>query len=251
MDLEDRLIIITGAAGGLGQAMARELSAAGARLALVDLDGDAAQRVADGLDGDCRGYGANIADEAAVEGLFETLRADFGDALHGLVNNAGITRDGLLVKARDGEIVSQLSLNAWQAVLDVNLTGVFLMGRAAAAQMIRSDSRGTIVNIASISRAGNMGQSNYAAAKAGVAALTVVWAQELARYGIRATSISPGYSDTPMVAAVKPEALEKLTSRIPVRRLGQPAEIAHAVRFCFENDYFNGRDLAVDGGLRI
>jgi 3-oxoacyl-[acyl-carrier protein] reductase len=251
VELNNKTIMITGAAGGLGQAMACELASAGARLALVDIDERQAADVAAALDTECRGYGANVAEEGAVEALFERVRSDFGPSLHGLVNNAGITRDGLLVKARDGEIMSQMSLHAWQSVIDVNLTGVFLMGRAAATQMIRSASEGLIVNIASISRAGNMGQTNYAAAKAGVAAMAVVWAQELARYGIRATPISPGFSDTPMVAAVKPEALEKLTKRIPAGRLGQPGEIAKTVRFCFENDYFNGRDIAVDGGLRI
>jgi 3-oxoacyl-[acyl-carrier protein] reductase len=251
VNLQDKLIIVTGAAGGLGQATAADLSAAGARLALVDLDADALQRVAESLDAPCHTYTANIADEEAVDALFKQIASDCGPQLHGLVNNAGITRDGLLVKSRDGEIVAHMTLAAWQAVIDVNLTGVFLMGRAAAAQMISSASEGVIVNIASISRAGNMGQSNYAAAKAGVAALSVVWAQELARYGIRVASISPGFSDTQMVAAVKPEALEKLKSRIPVNRLGHPSEIAQSVRFCFENDYLTGRDIAVDGGLRI
>ncbi len=251
MQLDGKLIIITGAAGGLGRAMAHELSSVGAHLALVDLDKAAVQSVVDDLDTPARAYATNIVDESAVDELFARIAEDFGPSLHGLVNNAGITRDGLLIKARDGEIVSQMSLDAWQAVIDVNLTGVFLMGRAAARQMILSGSEGVIVNIASISKAGNMGQSNYAAAKAGVASLAVVWAQELARYGIRATSISPGFSNTPMVAAVKPEALAKLASKIPAKRLGDPAEIAHTVRFCFENDYLTGRDIAVDGGLRI
>ncbi|MEM9387721.1 MAG: SDR family oxidoreductase [Pseudomonadota bacterium] len=251
MQLDGKLIIITGAAGGLGRAMAQELSGIGAHLALVDLDQDAAQSVADNLNTPAKAYAANIADEAAVDDLYASIARDFGSNLHGLINNAGITRDGLLVKARDGEIVSQMTLDAWQAVINVNLTGVFLMGRGAAKQMINSQSQGVIVNIASISKAGNMGQSNYAAAKAGVASLAVVWAQELARYGIRVASISPGFSDTPMVAAVKPEALEKLAAKIPCKRLGDPAEIAHTVRFCFENDYLTGRDIAIDGGLRI
>lgn len=250
MDLNGKLIVITGAAGGLGRAMAAELAGAGAKLALVDLKQEAAADLAESLPTECRSYGANIADEGSVEDLFARIGYDFGPAIHGLVNNAGITRDGLLIKAKDGEI-RMMSLEDWQAVIDVNLTGVFLMGRMAAKRMIASDSKGLILNIASISKAGNMGQSNYAAAKAGVASLAVVWAQELARFGIRSASISPGYSDTPMVAAVKPEALAKLTARIPARRLGQPSEIALTVRFCFENDYLTGRDIAVDGGLRI
>jgi 3-oxoacyl-[acyl-carrier protein] reductase len=251
VELDGKVIIITGAAGGLGQAMASELAGAGAKLALVDLDEENAARIADETGPQCRAYKANIADEDEVNAVFARVADDFGPALHGVVNNAGITRDSLLIKAKNGEIVSEMSMAQWQAVIDVNLTGVFLIGRAAARQMVLSDTSGVIVNISSISRAGNMGQSNYTAAKAGVAAMAVVWAQELARYGIRVTSISPGYSNTPMVAAVKPEALDKLTKRIPAGRLGDPAEIAHAVRFCFENDYLTGRDIAVDGGLRI
>jgi 3-oxoacyl-[acyl-carrier protein] reductase len=108
-----------------------------------------------------------------------------------------------------------------------------------------------IVNISSICRAGNMGQSNYSAAKAGVAALTVVWAKELARYGIRVGAVAPGFTRTPMVEGMKPEALARMTAPIPLGRLGEPEEIAHAVGFIFENELFTGRCLDVDGGLRI
>jgi 3-oxoacyl-[acyl-carrier protein] reductase len=128
---------------------------------------------------------------------------------------------------------------------------VFLCGREAAATMIETGSRGCIVNISSISRAGNMGQTNYSAAKAGVAAMAVAWARELARYGIRAASIAPGFIGTEMVMAMKPEARDKLTAGIPLGRIGDPDEIAATVQFIFENDYVNGRCLDVDGGLRL
>ncbi|HHQ13904.1 MAG TPA: SDR family oxidoreductase, partial [Chromatiales bacterium] len=181
---------------------------------------------------------------------FDQIVADFG-ALDGLVNNAGITRDALLVKFKDGELVSKMSLDQWQAVIDVNLTGVFLCGREAAERMVRLGSKGVIINISSISRAGNMGQTNYAAAKAGVQAMAVVWAKELARYGIRAASIAPGFINTEMVQAMKPEALAKLTANIPLRRMGEPDEIAHTVQFILENDYVSGRCFDIDGGLRL
>jgi len=170
--------------------------------------------------------------------------------LHGLVNNAGILRDGLMVKAKDGEI-SKMSLQHWQAVIDVNLTGVFLCGREAAVKMIESGEGGCIINISSISRAGNMGQSNYSAAKAGVASMAVVWAKELARYNIRANAIAPGFIATEMTAGMKPEALEKMTAGIPAKRMGQPDEIAHTVAYLMENDYVSGRIVEVDGGLRL
>jgi len=167
------------------------------------------------------------------------------------INNAGIVRDALLVKVKDGQVVSKMTLAQWQAVIDVNLTGVFLCAREAAQRMINLAVGGVIVNVSSISRAGNAGQTNYSAAKAGVAAMTVVWAKELARYGIRVGAVAPGFIRTPMVAAMKPDALAKMTSPIPLGRLGEPEEIAHAVGFIFENDLFTGRCLEVDAGLRM
>jgi 3-oxoacyl-[acyl-carrier protein] reductase len=176
--------------------------------------------------------------------------ADFG-ALHGLVNNAGILRDGLLLKVKDGEIVKKMSLAEWQAVIDVNLTGVFLCGREAATKMVELGCAGAIINISSVSRAGNMGQTNYSAAKAGVAAMSVTWAKELARYNIRSAAIAPGFIGTEMIASMKPEALAKMEAQIPLRRVGTPEEIAHTAAFIFENDYITGRVIETDGGIRL
>ena len=136
-------------------------------------------------------------------------------------------------------------------MIDVNLTGVFLCGREAATHMIQSREGGVIINISSVSRAGNIGQTNYSAAKAGVAAMTVTWAKELARHNIRAGAIAPGFINTDMVASMKPEALEKTTSQIPLRRLGDPNEIAHTAKYIFENDYFTGRIIEIDAGTRM
>ena len=254
MDLQGKTIIITGGARGLGAAMARRLAAAGSKLALVDLDADALAEMAEECKSigamDVRTYKANIANEQQVESLFAEVAADFGE-LHGLVNNAGITRDALTVKYENGEQTAKMSLEQWQAVIDVNLTGVFLCGREAAAKMIELACKGCIINISSISREGNMGQANYSAAKAGVQAMAVVWAKEFARYGIRAASIAPGFIGTEMVMAMKPEAREKLTAHIPAQRIGDPDEIAHTVQFIFENDYISGRCIDVDGALRL
>lgn len=252
MDIKDKVIVITGAARGLGAAMAKRLANRGAKLALVDLDADSIADTAAACSGAAavKTYGANVADEAQVEALFNDIVADLG-GLDGLVNNAGITRDALLVKYKDGELVSKMSLDQWQAVIDVNLTGVFLCGREAAAHMIKLGSKGAIVNISSISRQGNMGQTNYSATKAGVQSMAVVWAKELSRYGIRAASVAPGFINTEMVAAMKPEAREKLTSAIPLKRMGEPDEIAKAVEYIFDNDYVSGTVLEVDGVLRL
>ncbi|MBT8444858.1 MAG: SDR family oxidoreductase [Gammaproteobacteria bacterium] len=253
MNLNNKTIVITGAARGLGAATAKRLASHKCKLALVDLDAaSVADTVAacEAAGATAKAYGANVANEDDVVALFDQVVADFG-SLDGLVNNAGITRDGLLVKYRDGELVSKMSLEHWQQVIDVNLTGVFLCGREAAQRMIDTGSKGVIVNISSISRAGNMGQTNYSAAKAGVQAMAVAWAKELARYGIRAASVAPGFIETEMVMGMKEEARNKLTSGIPLRRMGQPDEIAQTVEFIFQNDYVSGRCFDIDGGLRL
>jgi len=252
MQLQDKVIIVTGGGQGLGRAMGEYLASKGARLALVDLNQerlDEAVAACKAAGGDARAYLCNVANEEQVSDMVARVAEDFG-GLHGLVNNAGILRDGLLLKVKDGEI-SKMSLAQWQAVIDVNLTGVFLCTREVAAKMVELKSEGAIINISSISRAGNMGQTNYSAAKAGVASATVVWAKELARYGIRVAGVAPGFIETEMVASMKPEALEKMTSGIPLRRMGKPAEIAHSVAYIFENDYYTGRILELDGGLRL
>ncbi|MBY4678606.1 SDR family oxidoreductase [Marinobacterium arenosum] len=253
MELKDKVIVVTGGGRGLGRAMALELAGKGAKLALVDLDpNDLDTTVAQcaELDVEARSYICNVTEEDAVEQLFKDVVADFG-TLNGLVNNAGITRDGLFLKVKEGKVVGKMSMDQWNQVLNVNLTGTFLCGREAAAQMIELGSAGCIINISSISRHGNMGQTNYTATKAAVQAMAVTWAKELARYGIRATSIAPGYIGTEMVMSMKPEALDKIAAGIPAKRLGKPEEIARAVSFIFENDYVNGRCIEVDGALRI
>jgi 3-oxoacyl-[acyl-carrier protein] reductase len=253
MELRGKTILITGAGRGLGATMAEHLATRGADIALLDLDEPGLAAV----QARCRGHGvraetytANVAKEADVVGAFDAVVASFG-RLDGAIANAGILRDGLLIKGKGREITEKLSLAQWQAVIDVNLTGVFLTGREAAERMAKFGNGGCIVNISSLSRVGNFGQSNYSAAKAGVAALTVVWAKELARFGIRVNAIAPGFIKTEMVASMKPELLEKMAAGIPVQRLGEPAEIATTAAFIFENDYVNGRVLEVDGGQRL
>jgi 3-oxoacyl-[acyl-carrier protein] reductase len=197
-----------------------------------------------------RHYRVNVADEGEVTDTMQRIAADFG-RLDGLVNNAGIVRDALLLKVKDGAVVGRMTSDQWNAVISVNLSGVFLCGREAAAHMVEFGNGGVIVNISSISRTGNAGQTNYSAAKSGVESMSVVWAKELARYGIRVGSIAPGFTHTEILATMRPEVLDKLTAPVPLKRLGRPEEIAHAVRFIFENDFFTGRCLDVDGGLRL
>ncbi|WP_394248467.1 SDR family oxidoreductase [Vibrio profundi] len=252
MNLKESVIAITGSGQGLGQMMAITLAQSGAELALLDVNEEAlreTQAQCHMLGTKALIYKVDVTNEAEVEQVFSGIVEDFGQ-LDGLINNAGILRDGLLVKAKDGEI-SKMSLEQFNAVIDVNLTGTFLCGREAAAKMIQTERKGVIINISSVARAGNMGQSNYSASKAAVASLATCWAKELARYGIRAAAIAPGIVQTAMAASLKPEAIERLNKMVPVGRIGETSEIAHAAKYIFENDYFTGRVLEVDGGMRM
>lgn len=253
MQLNEKVIAITGGARGLGFAMARRLGSQGARVALLDRSAEALDEAVSALASErihAQAFVVNVADEQSVQQAFTDIASRMGP-LSGCVNNAGITDDALLIKVKDGRVVSRMSLAAWQRVLDVNLTGMFLCGREAAAQMVEAGHEGVIVNISSISRAGNMGQSNYAAAKAGVHALTVTWGKELARYGVRTGTVAPGFIATDMTASMRPDMLEKISASVPLKRLGEPDNIAQSVAFIFENDYFNARIIECDGGLRL
>jgi 3-oxoacyl-[acyl-carrier protein] reductase len=253
MNLQDKLVVITGSGRGIGRAMALAFAERGAHVALVDLNAADLEITRDQCSArgvTARTYVCNVSQEAHVIATLDRVVADFG-RLDVMINNAGITRDALLVKTQDGKIASKMSLEQWQAVIDVNLTGVFLGGREAAERMINLGRGGAIINVSSISRSGNIGQSNYTAAKAGVAALTVVWAKELAKYGIRVGAIAPGFTRTEILDLMKPELIERAVAAVPLRRMAEPAEIAHAAVFIAENDYFTGRVLEVDGGQRL
>ena len=253
MDIRDKTIVVTGAGRGIGRSISLQMARHGANVALLDVntaDLEASEALCRAESVQARHYRVNVADEGDVIDAMKRVAGDFG-RLDGLVNNVGVLRDALLVKFRDGAVVGRLTLDQWNAVISVNLTGVFLCGREAATQMIELGNGGVIVNISSVSRVGNAGQTNYSAAKAGVESMAVVWAKELARYGIRAGSIAPGFTHTEILTAMRPEVLERLTETVPLRRLGKPEEIAHAVRFIFENEFFTGRCLELDGGLRL
>ncbi len=253
MQINNNTFVITGAAQGLGEAISVALARQGAKLALLDINAERLDQtlVACQQEGaSCYAFTCDVADETSVRRCFASIEEHLGP-IAGIVNNAGILRDAMLVKVKEGEIVDRMSLEQWQSVIDINLTGVFLCGREAATSMIRNGDGGVIINISSISRAGNAGQSNYAAAKAGVAALSATWARELARYKIRSVAIAPGVFETEMVASLKPEAHERITGAVPLRRTGTVEELAHAVEFIIENDYFSGRILELDGGLRL
>jgi 3-oxoacyl-[acyl-carrier protein] reductase len=253
MDIKNKTVVITGGAQGLGFAMATQMAELGANLALIDMQEDVLATAASELmrfGTTVKTYVANVSVEADVEGVFKDIVNDF-ESIAVLINNAGILRDGLLLKAKDGKIIDKMSLAQFQSVIDVNLTGVFLCGREAALKMVEGEQGGVIINMSSVARAGNMGQTNYSAAKSGVAALTTTWAKELGRFGIRVGAIAPGVIRTQMTDAMKPEAKERLVKMKPVGRLGEAQEVALTAKYIIENDFFTGRVVEIDGGIRL
>jgi len=249
MKLENVRALVTGGAQGMGKHFTQRLAESGAKVVFCDVSEEGVANTSAELD--VRGLVADVSNEEAVGKLF----ADAADALGGevnvLVNNAGIIRDGLLIKKdRNTGEVKVLSKAKWDQVIGVNLTGPFLCFREFARRAVEAGQEASVaVNMSSISRAGNMGQSNYSAAKAGLVADTMVWAKELARYGVRVGAIAPGFIRTPMVESMRPEVLEKVIKPVPLRRLGEPEEIFQAIRFIVECEYFTGRVIEVDGGL--
>ncbi len=254
MQIQGSKWLVTGGASGMGRHFTLQLAREGADVAFCDLSDEGIQSVladAAALPGKVVGFSCNVADAAAVNKLVADAAEALG-GLNGIVNNAGIIRDGLLIKVdrKTGGVVP-LSDAKWQQVIDVNLTGVFNGARAFAEWHVNNapGKEAVIVSISSISRHGNMGQTNYSAAKAGIVSMTKLWAGELAKYGIRTGCIAPGFVRTPILEGMPPEMLDKVTQPVPLRRLGEPQEIFLGVKFIAENGYFTGRCLDIDGGL--
>ncbi|HVY44328.1 MAG TPA: SDR family NAD(P)-dependent oxidoreductase [Minicystis sp.] len=252
MRLEDTKFIVTGAAQGLGKHYAFRLAEAGGSVTAGDVNEAGLAALAEeakGLKGKLFTRKLDVASEEDIASFVAFAREKMG-GLNGLVNNAGILRDGLLVKKDKATgAVTKLSKPQWQAVIDVNLTGATFMVRDVVASMVEHGEKGVIVNISSIARHGNRGQSNYSAAKAALAVNTKTWALEFAPFGIRVGAVAPGMVDTPMTAGMNQKARDALVGMIPVGRSGQPEDIWLAVKFVIECDYFDGRCIDVDGGL--
>lgn len=244
-DLTGKVALVTGASRGIGAAVALKLASRGAAVA-VNYAGSAAaaEAIAEQIvsaGGAAIALQADVSDPGAATGLVEVTIAELG-GLDIVVNNAGITRDGLLVRMSDAD---------WSAVIDTNLTGVFNVTRAAAKHMMKKRS-GAIVNITSVvGLMGNAGQVNYSAAKAGVIGLTKSVARELASRGVRVNAIAPGFIQTDMTAELSEAVREATVAQIALGRLGSTEDIANAVAFLASDDagYITGTTLAVDGGM--
>ncbi|MBL8966205.1 MAG: SDR family oxidoreductase [Spirochaetaceae bacterium] len=241
--MKDKVCVVTGGARGIGRGIAETFAREGAaRVWALDVN-DADFPSLEAAHPAIKGAVVNVTDAAAVAALVERIKAEHG-RIDVLVNNAGITRDALIQKMGDAE---------WDAVIDVNLKGVFIMTRAVAPIMMEGGS-GSIVSISSIvGLDGNIGQTNYAATKGAVVAMTKGWAKEFARKGakVRANCVSPGYTRTPMIATVPEKVLEPFIARTPLGRLAEIQDIANAVLFLSSEDsaFITGQVIRVDGGL--
>lgn len=250
MQLSDVRVLVTGGASGMGRTFVEQFAAQGAKVHTCDVNAEGLAEVAAATG--CSTTVADVSDEESVEKLFDEAEAAMG-SVNVLINNAGILRDGLLLKKdRETGEVKTLSKKKWDQVLAVNLTGPFLCMRSFARRAVENGIAPAVaIQMSSIARVGNMGQSNYSAAKAALAADTVVWAKELSRYGIRVGAIAPGFIGTPMVRSMPPAVLEKLLKPVPLRRVGEPEEVFEAIKFIIACEYFTGRVIDIDGGLRL
>ncbi|MBZ4421542.1 SDR family oxidoreductase [Myxococcus sp. RHSTA-1-4] len=248
MQLKDLKIIVTGGAQGMGAHFAQRLQEAGAQVAVGDVNEERLAALPAGI----HRRKLDVSSEEDIISFVDWAHGAMG-GLNGLINNAGILRDALLVKKdkATGQ-VKKLSTADWNAVIGVNLTGATLMVREVVTKMVEKESKpGVIVNMSSIARHGNRGQSNYVSAKAALAANTVTWSREFAPFGVRVGSVAPGMIETPMTQGMNQKARDALVSNIPVGRIGLPEDIWLAVKFILECDYFNGRTIDVDGGLNF
>ncbi len=243
--LPGRVALITGGLNGIGRETARLFAREGAKVAVCDLaeHGDelASSLRAEGAE--CVYMQADVSDAAQVQSLVARVIAQFG-GIDVLINNAGITRDATLLK---------MAQDQWQQVIDVNLTGVFLCASAVAPHMVQRG-RGCIINTSSVvGLYGNFGQTNYSAAKAGVIAMTKTWARELGPKGVRVNAVAPGFIATEMVKKMPEKVLQSISERTPLRRLGQPIDVANACLFLASEqaEFVNGAVLSVDGGLTL
>ena len=240
-DLKEKLALVVGATGGIGQAIVKTFFSKGAKLVMVGREEEILTKLKNELGGNVHSLACDLNDNSQVSHLIEKVEKEFGN-IDILVCSAGITRDNLAIRLKDED---------WDEVINLNLTTTFKLNRDVIKSMIRRR-YGRIINISSvIGLSGNLGQSNYAASKAGMIGMTKSLALEVATRGITVNCIAPGYIDTPMTQVLKEEVRQAIIGRIPVKRIGTPQDVANAVLFLAseESSYITGQTLGVNGGM--
>ena len=251
MRLSGKVAMITGGAAGIGKATAQVFAREGAKVAICDVSEELGTALVKELGPDAHFTKVDVCNRAEVQQWVEGVVAKFGK-VDIMINNAGITRDAQFIKMKDGELVKQMSEEAFDSVISVNLKGVFNCSQAVAPFMVKQQS-GVILNASSVvGLYGNFGQTNYVATKAGVVGMTKVWARELGKFGIRVNAVAPGFIMTEMVAKMPEEVLAGMRAKTPLGRLGEPEDIANTYLWLSTTDeaaYISGTTISVDGGI--
>ena len=256
MQVKNSVAVITGAASGIGESAAKALAAMGAKVVIADMDEIKLQAVQNAITrngGVVASKVCNVTEELSVKELMQFAVDQFG-AINIVMACAGIIRDSYLVTPdkETGKVKKFMSIDQWKQVIDVNLTGVFLTLREAAIQMTNHQWPGVLIPISSINKTGELGQLNYASTKAAIALWPKILAGEFHARGIkniRIAAIAPGYVETPILAAIQPDILNKIVADIPLGRLVKTDEIMHTVRFIIENEAVHGTTLEISGGI--
>ena len=250
MRFQDKVCIITGGAAGIGKATAVKFAAEGAKVVICDVNEEAGNALAAELGNDASFWKVNVVNRQEVQEWIDAVAAKYG-RIDALINNAGITRDSQFVKFKEGEVVGQMSDEAFDAVIAVNLKGVFNCTQAVVPYMIKQGG-GAVVSASSVvGLYGNFGQTNYAATKFGVIGMTKTWARELGKYQIRVNAVAPGFILTEMVLKMPENVLAGMAANAPLKRLGKPEEIANVYAWLASDEasYVHGAVISVDGGI--
>ena len=252
MRLKDKVCLITGGAAGIGKATAKKFLAEGAIVAICDVNEEVGKAAVDELGGKISFTKVDVTSRESVQDWVDSVVAEHG-RVDVLINNAGITRDGLFVKYKDGAVVSEMSEKDFDLVINVNLKGVFNCAQAVSPQMI-AQGGGVILNASSIvGLYGNFGQTNYAATKWGVIGMTKTWARELGKHQIRVNAICPGFILTEMVQKMPEKILEGLAAKTPLQRMGVPEDVANLYAWLASDEasFISGTAVSVDGGMTL
>jgi len=252
MRMKDKVVLVTGGAAGIGKATALRFAEEGAKVVICDVNETGGQETVKLLGEDASFYRVDVANREEVQKWVEDVVAKYG-RVDVMVSNAGILRDGQLVKVKEGQLVGQMSEADFDLVISINLKGVFNCAQAAAPQMIKQGG-GVILNATSVvGLDGNFGQTNYVATKSGVIGMTKVWARELGRYGVRVNAVAPGFTATDILVSMPEKIIDGMKARTPLGRLGDPRDIANAYLFLASDEasFITGETLRVDGGIVV
>lgn len=252
MRLKDRVTLITGGGAGIGRATAERFAEEGARVIICDVNKETGEDAVQSLGPDVAFYLIDVTDRQAVQRWMQEVLDKYG-RVDVLINNAGILRDALLVKMKNGNLIKQMSESDFDLVVAVNLKGVFNCTQAVVPGMIRQGG-GVILNATSVvGMDGNLGQTNYIATKAGVIGMTRVWSRELGRYNIRVNAIAPGFTATEIIGSMPEKIIEAMKARTPLGRLGHTRDVANAYLFLASDEasFITGEVLRVDGGIVV